>query len=91
MAKEQNMSGQRVRGLKSRPAREDGRRQFLVYLNPALIDRIKMAAINDGRFNYELVEEVLKNSIEQLEASSLAKAAARRKQDELTKRSGGEK
>ncbi|WMT87484.1 hypothetical protein NO932_02465 [Pelagibacterium sp. 26DY04] len=43
----------------AKPSREraDGRKSLLVYLTPALIKRLKVAALEDERHVYELVEE----------------------------------
>lgn len=80
MAIEDNTPAPRTRSRESRDAREDGRRQFLVYLDPELIDRIKQAAIDDGRYTYEIVEEVLWSNLEKIERKAGDAANARLKQ-----------
>jgi hypothetical protein len=47
-----------------RPERADGRRKFVVYLDPKLIHAIKIRALNEDRHAYELVEELLAQAIE---------------------------
>ena len=42
------------------PARKDGRRPLLVYLDPALIKDLKKEALDRDVNVYELVEELLK-------------------------------
>lgn len=44
--------------------RADGRRKFVVYLDPKLIQAIKIRALNEDRHAYELVEELLTQAIE---------------------------
>jgi len=44
--------------------RADGRRKFVVYLDPKLIQTIKIRALNEDRHAYELVEELLTQAIE---------------------------
>nr|WP_295884587.1 hypothetical protein [uncultured Devosia sp.] len=44
--------------------RADGRRKFVVYLDPKLIHAIKIRALNEDRHAYELVEELLTQAIE---------------------------
>ena len=79
MATEENIPAPRTRSRESRDAREDGRRQLLVYLDPELIDRIKQATIDDGRYTYEIVEEVLWNNIKEIERKAADAATARLK------------
>lgn len=54
----------RYRSKYPRPPREDRRKQFLVYLPPALITRIRGAAIERHEHAYQLVERVLKNALD---------------------------
>lgn len=42
------------------PPRKDGRRPFMVYLDPGLIKAIKRAALEEDRPAYEFVEEHLR-------------------------------
>lgn len=42
-----------------RPERSDGRRKFVVYLDPKLIQAIKIRALSEERHAFELVEELL--------------------------------
>lgn len=46
---------------KNTPARSDGRKSLLVYLNPDLIKDLKRAALDDDRTAYEIVEEAAKD------------------------------
>ena len=39
------------------PSRKDGRKGLLVYLDTALIKELKMAALDDDRNVYDIVEE----------------------------------
>ena len=39
--------------------RDDGRRQLLIYLDPKIIRRLKLAALTDNRSAYELAEEAI--------------------------------
>lgn len=41
------------------PERKDGRKKFVVYLNPKLIQQLKMKALQEDRHAYEVVEEIL--------------------------------
>lgn len=41
------------------PARSDGRRAFLVYMDPEIIRNLKMAALDEDRNAYEIVEETV--------------------------------
>lgn len=54
----------RYRSKYPRPPREDRRKQFLVYLPPALITRIRGAAIDRHEHAYQLVERVLNNALD---------------------------
>lgn len=47
-----------------RPERSDGRRKFVVYLDPQLIQTIKMRALREDRHAYELVEELLAQAVQ---------------------------
>lgn len=47
-----------------RPERADGRKKFVVYLHPKLIQAIKIRALNEDRHAYELVEELLAGALE---------------------------
>lgn len=47
-----------------RPERADGRKKFVVYLDPKLIHAIKIRALNEDRHAYELVEELLSDAVE---------------------------
>jgi hypothetical protein len=40
-------------------AREDKRRQLLIYMRPEMIRMLKVKAMEDGRHAYELVEEAV--------------------------------
>lgn len=44
------------------PARKDGRRPLMVYLDPTLIKDLKKEALDRDINLYELVEEILKTS-----------------------------
>ena len=46
------------------PERADGRKKFVVYLDPKLIHAIKIRALTEDRHAYELVEELLTQVIE---------------------------
>ena len=46
------------------PKRSDGRKKFVVYLDPKLIQTIKVRALNEERHAYELVEELLTKALE---------------------------
>jgi len=39
--------------------RADGRKSLLVYLQPNVIKRLKVAALNEGRPAYEITEEAV--------------------------------
>ncbi|MET3896089.1 hypothetical protein ABIB57_000013 [Devosia sp. UYZn731] len=45
--------------------RPDGRKKFVVYLDPKLIQSIKMKALEEDRHAYELVEEIIAKSLDQ--------------------------
>ncbi len=47
--------------LKKIPARSDGRRTLLVYMDPVLIKDLKKAALDDERNVYEIVEEAARD------------------------------
>jgi hypothetical protein len=53
-----------MKDLSGRLERADGRRKFVVYLDPKLIHAIKIRALNEDRHAYELVEELLTQAIE---------------------------
>jgi hypothetical protein len=53
----------------SRTNRSDGRRQFLLYLNPELIMKIKLSALASQRPAYEVVEQILEQNLESLTIS----------------------
>ena len=48
-----------MKDTSDRPERADGRKKFVVYLEPKLIQAIKIRALNEDRHAYELVEELL--------------------------------
>lgn len=43
--------------------RSDGRKKFVVYLDPKLIQTIKVRALNEERHAYELVEDLLSQAV----------------------------
>ena len=45
------------------PERSDGRKKFVVYLDPKLIQSIKIRALEEDRHAYELVEEIIAKSM----------------------------
>lgn len=45
------------------PKRSDGRKKFVVYLDPKLIQTIKVRALTQERHAYELVEELLTKAV----------------------------
>ena len=47
------------------PKRPDGRKKFVVYLDPKLIQTIKVRALSEERHAYELVEELLTKAVAQ--------------------------
>ncbi|WP_186767258.1 hypothetical protein [Devosia ginsengisoli] len=46
------------------PERADGRKKFVVYLDPKLIQLIKVRALSEERHAYQLVEELLTKAVE---------------------------
>lgn len=46
------------------PKRPDGRKKFVVYLDPKLIQKIKVRALHEERHAYQLVEEWLAKAID---------------------------
>lgn len=57
----------RFRSKYPRPKREDGRVQFLAYLPPKLVQRIRVAAINRGEHAYQWVERELTGVLDRLD------------------------
>lgn len=49
-----------------RLGRADGRKKFVVYLDPKLIQSLKIRALNEDRHAYELVEELLAQAVENI-------------------------
>jgi hypothetical protein len=47
------------------PERSDGRRKFVVYLDPKLIQAIKIQALEEDRHAYLIVEEIIAKSLHQ--------------------------
>lgn len=47
--------------FKKLPARSDGRRTLLVYMDPALIKDLKKAALDEERNVYEIVEDAARD------------------------------
>jgi hypothetical protein len=45
------------------PKRSDGRKKFVVYLDPKLIQTIKVRALNEQRHAYQVVEELLTKAV----------------------------
>jgi len=60
----------RLRSKYPRREREDGRVQFLVFLPPALVKRIKGVAHDRDEYAYHIVERVLKNALDRMEGQN---------------------
>ena len=60
----------RYRSKYPRPKREDGRKQFLTYLPPELIKRIKSAAFDRDEDAYQFVERELKGALDRLKLAA---------------------
>jgi hypothetical protein len=52
--------------------RKDKREQFLIYMDPDLILRIKHAALTQNSYSYLLVEDAVRRAIDDIESSGRA-------------------
>lgn len=64
----------RFRSKYPRPKREDGRKQFLTYLPPELIKRIRSAAIDRGEHAYHFVERELTDALDRRKEAAYGSA-----------------